>query len=216
MASIFSLSYKERITYGRKGEILGLAFVTPENMIDTWKDDIGNIPSRIRMLTVSMMPIGTELRTRGRNTFILFWHSQTQPRIKQPWDYSRSYQLLGEYAAIHVSKSEILRFVYNYLIHDTEDCRKKGKHLYKASERITGNNFDIGSFEQLSTEDKRKMADEIEDFIYEHNIYNYADLNYYVKNNFDSQYREVIKSYSGHFDRLCKGMYLRIFSQKKA
>lgn len=32
---------------------------------------------------------------------------------------------------------------YDYLIHDTDKCRKLGKHQYDPSERITGNGFDI-------------------------------------------------------------------------
>ena len=50
-----------------------------------------------------------------------------------------------------------IRNVYDYLIHDTEDCRKKGKEQYDPSERITGNNFDIGAYEQLGTAEKNEM-----------------------------------------------------------
>ena len=49
-----------------------------------------------------------------------------------------------------------IRNVYDYLIHDTEDCRKKGKEQYDPSERITGNNFDIGAYEQLGTVEKER------------------------------------------------------------
>ena len=49
-----------------------------------------------------------------------------------------------------------IRNVYDYLIHDTEDCRKKGKEQYDPSERITGNNFDIGAYEQLGTAEKNE------------------------------------------------------------
>lgn len=186
----------------------------PENMIETWKDDIGNILQNPYAYCVhDGDQDGNEDQRKEHVHIILAFPNTTT--YKTALGLFQKLSAPGRICCNTCEQIRNIRFVYNYLIHDTEDCRKKGKHLYKASERITGNNFDIGSFEQLSTEDKRKMADEIEDFIYEHNIYNYADLNYYVKNNFDSQYREVIKSYSGHFDRLCKGMYLRIFSQKK-
>lgn len=186
----------------------------PENMIDTWKEDIGNILQNPYAYCVHDADLdGAEDQRKEHVHIILALRNTTT--YKTALGLFQKLSAPGRICCNTCEQIRNIRFVYNYLIHDTEDCRKKGKHLYKASERITGNNFDIGSFEQLSTEDKRKMADEIEDFIYEHNIYNYADLNYYVKNNFDSQYREVIKSYSGHFDRLCKGMYLRIFSQKK-
>ena len=56
--------------------------------------------------------------------------------------------------------------MYNYLIHDTEDSRKKHKHQYDKSERITGNNFDIGSYEQLSVDEKNSILVELEKLIF--------------------------------------------------
>ena len=53
------------------------------------------------------------------------------------------------------------RHMYDYLIHDTEDCRKKGKYAFDPSERITGNNYDIGSYEQISQADKNEMFDQM-------------------------------------------------------
>ena len=78
--------------------------------------------------------------------------------------------------------------MYEYLIHNTETCKKQGKHLYTAAERITGNNFDIGSYEQLSTAEKYKMSKELCDFICEQNITNFADFYLYAVNNFGSEY----------------------------
>lgn len=100
-----------------------------------------------------------------------------------------------------------IRYIYDYLIHDTEDSRKKGKYLYDRSERIAGNNFDIGAFEQLSVADKERMAEELEDFVIEHNITNYRSLYLSVKNNFDKEYKKILRTYSSHFERLLKGNY---------
>ncbi len=101
-----------------------------------------------------------------------------------------------------------IRYMYDYLIHDTEDSKKKGKYLYDSTERITGNNFDIGSFEQLSIADKERMAEEIEDMIIERNITNYKELYLFVRNNFDSEYKKILRTYSSHFERLCRGNFL--------
>lgn len=100
-----------------------------------------------------------------------------------------------------------IRYIYDYLIHDTEDSKKKGKYRYDKSARIAGNNFDIGSFEQLSVADKERMAEELEDFIIEYNITNYRSLYLSVKNNFDKEYKKILRTYSSHFERLLKGNY---------
>ena len=102
-----------------------------------------------------------------------------------------------------------IRFMYNYLIHDTSDCKKKNKHVYSISERICGNNFDIGSYEQISISDKRKMLKDLCDFIYKNNICNFIDFYESFLNEFDSEYFEVISTYSGLLERLCKGNYLK-------
>ena len=44
------------------------------------------------------------------------------------------------------------------LIHDTDTCRKQGKELYPPENRITGNNFDIGAYEQVGIAEKMKCS----------------------------------------------------------
>ena len=56
-----------------------------------------------------------------------------------------------------------IRRMYEYLIHNTDDSRNK--YQYDVFERVTGNNFDIGSYEQIGVEEKHKMLDELLDFI---------------------------------------------------
>ena len=52
--------------------------------------------------------------------------------------------------------------------------------------------------------------------IRDHNFYNYADFFNYVIDNFDDMaYVEVLKSYSGHFERLTKGNYQRWEQKQK-
>ena len=97
-----------------------------------------------------------------------------------------------------------IRNVYDYLIHDTEDCRKKGKEQYDPSERITGNNFDIGAYEQLGTE-KNEMFLEMGE-AREHGFTNYMDFYEYVVDTYDDMnYIEVMREYSSHFERLTRG-----------
>lgn len=102
-----------------------------------------------------------------------------------------------------------MRHAYDYLIHDTEDARKKGKHLYDKSERITGNGFDIGLYEQVSAQEKQKMRQELARMIYDKNIVNFSDFYMAVVSNYDDVYEDVVSTYSAFFERLTRGNYQR-------
>ncbi len=58
------------------------------------------------------------------------------------------------------SRLAYIRSTYEYLIHNTESCEKKNKHDTQ-EERITGNGFDIGFYEQVSASEKQEMLKEI-------------------------------------------------------
>ena len=102
-----------------------------------------------------------------------------------------------------------VRHCYDYLIHDTETCRQKGKTLYLATDRVCGNNFDIGLFEQLSTDELKRLRSEIVDFCIDNCISNLVDLTVLVSKNFDYIYREVLESNSSMFANYCKANYLK-------
>ena len=108
-----------------------------------------------------------------------------------------------------------IRHKYDYLIHDTEDSRKKKKHLYDKSERIEGNNFDIGAYEQLSEADKKRMRNELGTLVFEKGFTNYLDFYMYVVSNFEDEYTDIVVKYSAHFDRLVKGCYHKWEMQQK-
>lgn len=100
-----------------------------------------------------------------------------------------------------------IRFAYDYLIHDTDDCRKKKKHLYDKSERISGNSFDIGAFEQLGVEEKQKIIDDIRNIIYVNDIFNFKDLDKFIMDNYDLTYNEILRKNHGYFTQIIKGNY---------
>lgn len=104
-----------------------------------------------------------------------------------------------------------VRNMYDYLIHDTEGSKKEGKHLYEENERVLGNNFDIGAFEQLSKLDKMEIQFELAQIIIDEGYTNYVDFFNHVMSNFSERadYKEVILNYSGFFERLTKGNYLK-------
>lgn len=113
-----------------------------------------------------------------------------------------------------VERVKDVRYMYDYLIHNTKDAQKKGKYLYPVSARVLGLNFDIGLYEQISVEDKRAIAIELSRSILSLRFTNYADFYNYVLNRYSAQYLDVVFSYSSHFERLCRGCYLKSQAEK--
>lgn len=109
-----------------------------------------------------------------------------------------------------------IRHKYNYLIHDTETCRKQKKFLYSPDDRVTGNNFDIGVYEQLDMQVKNDMCKELCNVIMQKGFFNFGDFYLYVMTHFeDSNYFEILKSYSGLFERLTKSNYQKWQMQRE-
>lgn len=121
--------------------------------------------------------------------------------------------------AINKCESVInIKYCYDYLIHDTDTCRKKDKFLYPKSERIEGNNFDIGNFIQVSSKDKQDITFELLKFIHNEDICNFDDFICRITDNYtsyDGTTFEVIKSNNGFFERVIKGRYLKKIGEKQ-
>ena len=101
-----------------------------------------------------------------------------------------------------------IRQMYEYLIHNTDTCRAKGKHEYSPKERIIGNNFDIGAYEQLSIADKNAILKELCDVIITEGYTNFKLLYLYVMNNYDdSNYFDTMKSNTNFLAQLIKANY---------
>lgn len=180
-----------------------------ENMLEDWEDNIGDVLQNPYCYCIHPADLDAEGIERKVHVHIIVAFPNTTTK-KCCIDLLNGLSKKGCKCCPAVQAIRNIRHMYNYLIHDTDDCRKKGKTQYDARGRKTGNNFDIGMFEQLDQETKEKYADEIANLIYTKNISNYLDLYIYVSSNYDSAYKSVIRSYSGHFDRLCKGMYQKL------
>ena len=101
-----------------------------------------------------------------------------------------------------------VRNMYDYLIHDTETCKKQGKELYDKSARITGNNFDIGAYEQLGTAEKNAICKELCLAVKERRFTNFMDFfDYVIETYEDINYFETVKTYSGLFEKLTRANY---------
>lgn len=177
-----------------------------ENMRSDWEEEIANllqIPYAYCIHDVDL-DVKSEHRKKHVHLMLVFPNTTT---YKHAMSVFQTLSADGKQAINTCQRVIGVRNQYDYLIHDTEDCRKKGKHLYQASERVTGNNFDIGSYEQITLADKDRMCSEIEDAVLEYGFTTYAQVFKFVKSNYDDEYRKVLRSYSGHFARLCKGNF---------
>lgn len=181
----------------------------PENMRDDWQDIIGDTLQYPYAYCLHTQDKDTKSEHRKDHVHLIIAFPNTTT-------YKHALNVMGllsaeEKTAINKCEAIVgIRNVYDYLIHDTEDCRKKGKELYPTENRITGNNFDIGAYEQLGIAEKNDMFVEMSQAIREKGFTNYMDFYEYVIDTYEvMSYVEVMRAYSGHFERLTKANYQR-------
>lgn len=178
----------------------------PENMIETWEDDIGDIyqlPYAYCIHDKDKEKDGSPRKIHVH--IILVWNNPTTHKHALT-----VFNQLSRDGSIAFSTCEAVigaRNQYEYLIHNTENAIKKNKYLYPVENRITGNNFDIGIYEQLSVKEKDEITKELCDLIIDNNIMNFRNFYILVRDNLSDDHFRVFKSNSGLFERLIKGNY---------
>lgn len=188
----------------------------PENMVANWENDIADIiqlPFAYCIHDKDLLNDGDETRKVHVHLMIM-WNNTTT--------YKHALSVFQELndpgrSCVNAIKAIISpRRAWDYLIHDTEEARKKGKYQYTKEERIEGNNFDIGAYEQLSTEEKAEMRRTLSKLCLEKGFTSYAAFYRYVMmKSTDKELENVVVSYQGHFDKLCKGNYHQEEKKKK-
>lgn len=186
-----------------------VAIMYPENMIDDWQSEIASklqIPFAYCIHDKCMEKDGKTVRKEHVHIMVAFSNTTTQNHALTVF---KTLEKPGCSAIPNDVIQQVfgVRNQYDYLIHDTEDCRKKNKYQYSAQERVTGNNFDIGSYEQLSLDDKEKILDEIADVVFEKQFCNFGDLYMYIRDNYDKEYKHQLRANNGFFERLTKSNY---------
>lgn len=181
----------------------------PENMRENWEVEIGDIVQYPYAYCKHTRDKDSRSEHRKDHVHIILVFPNTTT-----YKHAMSvFSLLSAEGKKALNKCEAvvsIRNVYDYLIHDTETCKKQGKEKYAPSERITGNNFDIGAFEQLGTAEKNEIFLVLSNAIKDCEIFNYMDFYEYVVNTYeDMNYVEVMRCYSSHFQRMCDGNYQR-------
>lgn len=188
------------------------AVLYPENMVENWKVIIGDLlelPFAYCIHNADLTSDDEEDRKDHVHLIIVFNNTTTYKNA------FRVFQRLGEFSLSACQSVINIRYMYEYLIHNTETCKKQNKHQYDPSERILGNNFDIGSYEQVSLAEKKEMRRELSSLILNDFYTNYSVFYKDLIKNFTPDYEDIVCSNSGHFERLCKGNYLLLNSNLK-
>lgn len=190
-----------------------------ENMVEGWQDDLD---------TLIQLPYAYCIHDKGleledgehrkvHTHMIIVWPSTTT--YKHACEVFSRLSAPGKSAFSKIEPVYSARQMYDYLIHLTKDCQKKGKYLFPVEERITGNNYDIGAYEQISQQDKNEMFDKLTDLILAYEIKDFAEFIMRTRVEFAEEpdlVRDVLRAWSGYFDRLIKGVYLHGVSEIEA
>lgn len=187
-----------------------VAVLYQENMIPDWKeciDEILQLPFAYCEHNKDLDKDG-DCRKEHLHLIVAFPNTTT---YNHAMNVFKSLSATGK-DCLNTCKAIInIRFMYNYLIHDTDNCRKKKKFLYDASERILGNNFDIGAYEQVDLAEKNSICKELADMIVQNGIANFADLYIYVSEQCeDTIYFEVLKNNASFLGSICKGVFHKL------
>ncbi len=189
------------------------AVLYPENMVSNWQETIDDLLQIPFCYIIHNKDKDSKSEHRKDHVHLLLAFPNTTTR-NHALNVANQLSEENKKACSTVQAVIGIRNVYDYLIHDTESARKQGKELYDAKERITGNGFDIGSFEQLSTVEKNNICKRLCNIIIEQGFTNFTDFYIYVIENYDISYFEVLKSNSGFFERLTKGNFQKIQFRK--
>lgn len=191
------------------------ALMYPENMVDNWEEDISSILQKPFAYCIHNQDgCYTDGSPRKVHVHIICaWSGPTTGATAL-----KLFKKLEKPGCLAVCNNEIeyisdISWAYNYLIHDTITAKKKGKKQYDPSERIVGNNFDIGNYEQISKTDTNMFLDSLTSYILDERVTNFAQFYRSVKNDqrwegVRSQVLEIVERKSGFLERIIKGVYL--------
>ena len=186
-----------------------VAVMYPESMVDNWQEEIGDLLQAPYCYCIHDKDKDGHDGDRKTHVHVMIAFNNTTT-----WKHALTIFQQLQPNITYCQPVFFVRHMYEYLIHNTEDCKKKKKYLYDISERISGNHFDIGAYEQISIEEKEDMLFELADYIVANDITNFADFYMDFCMNFGKEYRQILRTYSGFLERIVKGVYLKNIDTK--
>lgn len=200
--NIFMVDYTSKARYW-------MAIMYPENMIDNWEHDIANLLQVPYCYIIHNKDVTQNNGQRKIHVHVLICFGNTTT-YNTAMAVFKTLQADDKPTCIPndiIKQVRKIRRVYDYFIHDTDDCRVAGKHLYNSSERIEGNCFDIGAYEQIDQEEKEEFIRSIESIIFDNTVTNFADLVLLLKSLSDYRYMVILRQNNSYFRTLISGMY---------
>lgn len=194
------------------------AIMYPENMVDNWEKRISDIIQMPYAYCIHDKDLANEEREEERKKhvhIIIAWNNTTTKN--NALSVFKKLNAEGKQAIAFggdIEKCDNVQWAWNYLLHDSDDARKKKKYQYPKEKRIIGNNFDIGCYVQLNTHDKITMTKELCQIIIDNAVINYVDFYMIVLNNYDDSYFEILTSNTTIFRELIKGNYYYVQHSK--
>ena len=180
----------------------------PENMKENWEEEIADIIQLPFAYCKHTLDKDSKSEHRKDHVHLIIAHNNTTT-------YQSMFKLFdklsaeGKKALNKIEAVQSIRYAYDYLIHDTESCKKKGKELYPVSDRILGNNFDIGAYEQISMQEEDEMKLELITEITKNGFMDMIDFTLFVQSNYDTKYIKLILHNGSLFERYTKSNYLK-------
>lgn len=178
----------------------------PENMIDDWEEEIASklqIPYCYCVHDKCKDKSGAP-RKAHVHLMLVFNNTTTYNHALNTF---KKLEADGKNAINTCERVQGVRWMYDYLIHNTDDAKKKNKHQYDMKERISGNNFDIGAYEQISLTDEDAIIDAICNIIEVNEFTNFFDINKFIRAQCDSEYKRVFRKHQSYFNNIVKGLY---------
>ena len=179
-----------------------------DSMVPDWRERLDlvlQIPYAYCIHSNDITPHG-ELKKPHVHIMVSYGNTTTENNILSMFN---DLSLPGAQCCNRVFKVRGVKYMFDYLIHDTAQARKDGKYQYPVSSRVTGLGWDTEAFNQLQQLDKYKVLMELHDDIRAANITTFISLYEYIMATYDLSYFEIFLTYSAHFDRLVKSQYLR-------
>ena len=192
------------------------AVLYPENLREDWEEELVKIGLPFAYCTHNRTKVNGEDRKEHIHILTAFNNTTTYKNVLRMFKRLDKADNGNKTACNKVEGIFSMENAYNYLIHDTADCRAKGKELYDKSERKLVNNFDIGAYIQVSIEEQEQMIDELADALILNHFTNFIDFYAFVCREYENkEYKRLVRKNSGFFERLTKGNYQKAEASRR-
>ena len=118
--------------------------------------------------------------------------------------YKNMMDIACKLGAKHIERVKSVNYLYEYLIHNTEDAKKKGKYQYSQEDRHSCNGFDIEDYKKVSGKDSIAYRLGLINIIKKNDIRYFDEFVSVVLESGDVQLIETLFSYHSFYSSFIK------------